>query len=98
METTIPFPPLSQGKVQKKKRARPFLSKRKKLERERQAKQLQEQNTLIHTIKHTELLLSRAYQTFNQTADKDLINASIYEIKALQAQHNFLIRKLRTYQ
>lgn len=50
---------------------------------------------LVTAIKTTEKELKTAYNSFNEVTDPDLVECFIFEINALQAQHNYLSRKLR---
>ena len=40
-------------------------------------------------------LLSQAYGGFNTTSDKDLIESYVFEINALQARYNYLLRRVK---
>lgn len=95
LETNYTLPPQNLMKRKKQKKISPFTSKRKKKALTLQAEEQNNKIQLIHTIKETEHHLALAFRSFNEARDKDLINASIYEIKALQSQHNFLIRQLK---
>lgn len=97
LEKNFSLPPQNLIKGRKTKKIRPFTSKRKKKALALQAEEQENKTKLIHTIKETEHHLALAFRSFNEALDKDLINASIYEIKSLQAQHNFLIRQLKLH-
>lgn len=95
LEKNYSLPPQNLIQQKKRKKISPFASKRKKKALALQAEAQETKSHLIHTIKETEHHLALAFRSFNEARDKDLINASIYEIKALQSQHNFLIRQLK---
>ena len=42
--------------------------------------------------------LSAAWREFNQAADPDLIEYSIYQINATKARYNYLLRAIKTCQ
>ena len=39
--------------------------------------------------------INQAYGCFNQTSDGDLIESYVFEINALQARYNYLLRRLK---
>ena len=45
--------------------------------------------------RHTRAQINQAYGCFNQTSDGDLIESYVFEINALQARYNYLLRRLK---
>jgi hypothetical protein len=56
---------------------------------------LPEQQELLHSLSQTRTLLNQAYGCFNTTCDSDLIESYVYEINALQARYNYLLRRFK---
>jgi len=56
---------------------------------------LQEQQDLMHSLSQTRTLINQAYGCFNTTCDSDLIESYVYEINALQARYNYLLRRVK---
>ena len=54
-----------------------------------------EQLELKHSLGHTRALINQAYGGFNSTCDSDLIESYVYEINALQARYNYLLRRFK---
>ena len=54
-----------------------------------------EQQDLLRTLAHTRVLINQAYTGFNNTQDDDLIESYVYEINALQARYNYLLRRIK---
>lgn len=54
-----------------------------------------EQQDLLRTLAHTRVLINQAYTGFNNTQDDDLIDSYVYEINALQARYNYLLRRIK---
>lgn len=50
---------------------------------------------LLASMRATQSALNRAYEGFNRTADGDLIEAYVFEIKSLQHRYSYLLRQLR---
>ena len=50
---------------------------------------------LLTSMRATQSALNRAYEGFNRTADADLIESYVFEIKALQRRYSYLLRCLR---
>lgn len=65
------------------------LAPRKKAELE------QERQELTRSIRHTQTLIKQAYGCFNHTSDTDLIESYVFEINALQARYNYLLRRFK---
>lgn len=54
-----------------------------------------ERETLAAALEETRFALHRTYLQFNSTGDPDLIEAAVFEIKAQQARHSYLLRRLK---
>ena len=54
-----------------------------------------ERRELMSSLAHTRTLINQAYGSFNQTSDGDLIESYVFEINALQARYNYLLRRLK---
>ena len=54
-----------------------------------QRRQLQEE------LARTRILTNQAYSSFNHSCDHDLIESYVYEINALQARYNYLLRQVK---
>ncbi len=50
---------------------------------------------LAEELRDTRYQLRRTYLQFNSTDDPDLIEAALFEIKAHQARHSYLLRQLK---
>ncbi|GEM_PF-2632056 len=50
---------------------------------------------LVEELQDTRYKLRRTYLQFNSTDDPDLIEAALFEIKAHQARHSYLLRKIK---
>lgn len=55
----------------------------------------QERQELKESLDHTKALIHQAYGGFNNTIDQDLIESYVYEINALQARYNYLLRRVK---
>ena len=55
----------------------------------------EERQELMRSLSHTRTLLSQAYGGFNSTSDNDLIESYVFEINALQARYNYLLRRVK---
>lgn len=64
---------------------------RKKVENMEEA----ERRELTEEIERTKKCLHQARLSFNNACDPDLIEACVFEINAMQARYNFLLRKLK---
>lgn len=52
----------------------------------------------VQAIRETQRQISAVRSRFDMQSDADLIEASIYELDALQARYRFLIKQARTKQ
>lgn len=50
---------------------------------------------LMNSLAQTRALINQAYGSFNATCDSDLIESYVYEINALQARYNYLLRRFK---
>ena len=57
---------------------------------------LQERQDLMQSLSQTRTLINQAYGCFNTTCDSDLIESYVYEINALQARYNYLLRRFKS--
>lgn len=48
---------------------------------------------LLEDIKKTKFALDCAYSNFENVVDPDLVDCSIYELKAVQMRYRFLLRQ-----
>lgn len=62
------------------------------LPRRRGQTELQE---IAEELRNTRLALRQTYRRFDLACDPLLIEASIYELKALQARHAYLLRRVK---
>jgi hypothetical protein len=76
------------------KEEEPHMGKRKQM-KIRIAEKKDELTNLYEELSDTKLLLSRAYTVFNYSTDKELIEASIYEISSLQSKYSYLLRAIK---
>jgi len=54
-----------------------------------------ERRELMSSLVHTRTLINQAYGGFNNVSDNDLIDSYVYEINALQARYNYLLRRVK---
>ena len=54
-----------------------------------------ERRELMASLSHTRTLINQAYGSFNSVSDSDLIDSYVYEINALQARYNYLLRRVK---
>ena len=54
-----------------------------------------ERQELMNSLSQTRTLINQAYGAFNTTSDSDLIESYVYEINALQARYNYLLRRFK---
>ena len=54
-----------------------------------------ERQTLLEGLGQTRTLIAQAYSGFNSTCDPDLIESYVFEINALQARYNYLLRRVK---
>lgn len=56
----------------------------------------EERRELLRSLAHTRTLINQAYGGFNTTSDSDLIESYVFEINALQARYNYLLRRVKS--
>ena len=54
-----------------------------------------ERRELIASLASTRTLITQAYGSFNNVSDSDLIESYVFEINALQARYNYLLRRVK---
>jgi len=54
-----------------------------------------ERKELMASLSHTRTLINQAYGGFNRACDGDLIESYVFEINALQARYNYLLRRVK---
>ena len=54
-----------------------------------------EKRELMDSLANTRTLISQAYSGFNTVSDQDLIESYVFEINALQARYNYLLRRVK---
>ena len=57
--------------------------------------QEEERRELMSSLAHTRTLINQAYGGFNSANDADLIESYVFEITALQARYNYLLRRVK---
>ena len=57
--------------------------------------QEEERRELMQSLAHTRTLINQAYGGFNSASDSDLIESYVFEINALQARYNYLLRRVK---
>ena len=55
----------------------------------------EERRDLMNSLSHTRTLIHQAYGGFNSASDGDLIESYVFEINALHARYNYLLRKVK---
>lgn len=65
------------------------------VQRARRVNQEEERRDLINSLSHTRTLINQAYSGFNMASDSDLIESYVFEINALQARYNYLLRRVK---
>ena len=55
----------------------------------------EERQELMRSLSHTRTLINQAYGAFNCASDSDLIESYVFEINALQARYNYLLRRVK---
>lgn len=65
------------------------------VQRARRVSQEEERRDLISSLSHTRTLINQAYSSFNMASDSDLIESYVFEINALQARYNYLLRRVK---
>ena len=64
-------------------------------QRSRRITQEEERRELVSSLAHTRTLINQAYGGFNSASDSDLIESYVFEINALQARYNYLLRRVK---
>lgn len=59
------------------------------------SRETEDKEELLAAMRATQSALNRAYEGFNRTADGDLIESYVFEIKSLQHRYSYLLRQLR---
>lgn len=54
-----------------------------------------EHTQLMQELARTRVQVNQAYSGFNHAHDPDLIESYVYEINALQARYNYLLRRAK---
>ena len=54
-----------------------------------------ERQELMASLAHTRTLINQAYGGFNRACDSALIASYVFEINALQARYNYLLRRIK---
>lgn len=54
-----------------------------------------ERRELMASLASTRTLINQAYGSFNNVSDGDLIESYVFEINALQARYNYLLRRVK---
>ena len=54
-----------------------------------------ERQELMASLARTRTLINQAYGGFNTVSDSDLIESYVFEINALHARYNYLLRKVK---
>ena len=57
--------------------------------------QEEERRELMQSLSHTRTLINQAYGGFNTASDSDLIESYVFEINALHARYNYLLRRVK---
>lgn len=65
------------------------------VQKARRVSREEERRDLIHSLSHTRTLINQAYSGFNMASDSDLIESYVFEINALQARYNYLLRRVK---
>lgn len=55
----------------------------------------EERRELTASLARTRKLINQAYGGFNAVSDDDLIESYVFEINALQARYNYLLRRVK---
>lgn len=55
----------------------------------------EERQALVSCLTETRTRIRQAYGSFNNAQDNDLIESYVYEIKALYARYNYLLRRVK---
>lgn len=65
------------------------------LRRAAPAPKASERQELMQELARTRVLTNQAYSSFNRASDSDLIDSYVFEINALQARYNYLLRRVK---
>ena len=68
---------------------------RKSASRRGELSREEERRELMNSLSHTRTLINQAYGGFNTASDGDLIESYVFEINALQARYNYLLRRVK---
>ena len=68
---------------------------RKLLPGRRGAEMSDERRELMEGLRRTRTLINQAYACFNCAEDKELIESYVFEINALHARYNYLLRQVK---
>lgn len=60
-----------------------------------QSRQENERQELQRCIEEVKRSLNQAYTAFNMADDTDLIESCVFEINALQARYNYLVKQMK---
>jgi ribose 1,5-bisphosphokinase PhnN len=66
-----------------------------RLFRRKITRQEEERQEIMLCLARTRTLIHQAYGCFNTTNDGELIESYVFEINALQARYNYLLRRLK---
>ena len=55
----------------------------------------EERRALMDSLSRTRTQIQQAYGGFNAASDGDLIESYVFEINALQARYNYLLRRVK---
>ncbi len=55
----------------------------------------EERQELMRSLSRTRTLINQAYGGFNTASDSDLIESYVFEINALEARYNYLLRRIK---
>ena len=67
----------------------------RQLARRRSGPKETERQELMASLARTRTLINQAYGGFNTVSDSDLIESYVFEINALHARYNYLLRKVK---
>ena len=54
-----------------------------------------QQRELMESLQQAHLALAQAHLTFDEAVDPELVESCIFEIRALQARINYLLRRMK---
>ncbi len=73
----------------------PFSRDTKKIKLQPSRAWARERAELEQSLSRTSAQIHQAYQAFNTTCEEELIESYIFEINALHARYNYLLRRLK---